>query len=185
MKRAGVVAAALVATMLAASGCGGSSDSSKSSSKSSTHAESIASSSTIALPPSKPLTRAQLIAKADAICSRVNAKFASYASAKLPNGENLLSAKGLAEATPQLVSAEQSALAELHKLTPPAELTSAWKQMLSGAQTIAVGTTRVGEYAKANNLGGATSVLQSVADAERQAYAAAKEAGLVDCTHHV
>jgi hypothetical protein len=131
------------------------------------------------------LTHAELVTKTNAICNRVDARFNYYSQLKPSSSEYLLTAKGLAKAAPKLASTEQTALVELRRLTPPTELASDWKKILAGAQTLATGTTRLGEYAKANNLEGASSLLKSIANAEQQAFTAAKRDGFVECTHHL
>ncbi|MFZ1154943.1 MAG: hypothetical protein WAN93_08575 [Solirubrobacteraceae bacterium] len=141
-------AVGLVATTLAASGCGSS---------------------------SKPLTRAELTAKADAICKTVSAKLAS----RTKRGVN--SQHALALLAPELASFEQSALAALGKLVPPTELEGDWKQFVTGAQTLAENTVKLGEYAKANNLKGAKSLITSSETVQQQMTATAKRDGFIAC----
>jgi hypothetical protein len=101
-----VVAAAL-GTSLLAGGCGGS---------------------------TKPLTRAQLLSKADATCRRINSELSAV---------NAKSSESSAHAISVLVSYEQKGLAELSKLIPPASMASDWKAILAGAQTVANDTLKL------------------------------------------
>jgi hypothetical protein len=145
MGRARLATVALVAT-LAVSGCGSSS--------------------------SKPLTRAELTAKANAICRTVTAKLAS---------KPVNSQQAIARVAPELASFEQAALTELSKLTPPAQLEKDWKTFVAGAQTLAEDTVKLGEYAKANNLKSAHGLISSSETVQQQMVATAKRDGLTDC----
>jgi hypothetical protein len=136
---------ALVATTLAASGCGSS---------------------------SKPLTRAELTAKADAICKTVSAKISS---------KTIKTQQDVARVATELASFEQTALTNLSKLVPPAELANDWKQFVAGAQTLAENTAKLGEYAKANNLKAAKGLITSSQAVQRQMVATAKRDGLTNC----
>lgn len=145
MEHTRVAAIALTATMLAVCGCGSS---------------------------SKPLTRAELTAKADAICKTVTTKISS----KRAN-----TTQEIARLAAELASFEQSALTNLSKLVPPAELESDWKQFVAGAQTLAENTAKLGEYAKANNLKAAKGLLTSSEAVQKQMVAIAKRDGLTAC----
>ena len=116
-----LTAAVLAATTVAVAGCGGS---------------------------EKPLTRAELVSKADTICKTVTAKF----STKSPR-----TVQDIARVAPELAGFEQKALSELSKLVPPADLESDWKQFVAGAEMLAENTSKLGELAKANNLKAAGS----------------------------
>jgi hypothetical protein len=140
-----VAAIALTATMLAASGCGSS---------------------------SKPLTRAELTAKANAICKTVTAKISS---------RSVKTQQDIARVAGELASFEQTALTNLSKLVPPAELEDDWKQFVAGAQTLAENTAKLGEYAKTNNLKGAKGLITSSEATQRQMVAIAKRDGLTAC----
>jgi len=144
-----LAATALAATALAASGCGGSSP--------------------------KPLTRAELTVKANAICKKVTAKL----TAATKGGVG--SVQAIARVAPELASFEETALGELGKLVPPAKLESDWKQFIAGAQTLAENTSKLGEYAKENNLKAAKSLIVSSEATQKQMIAIAKRDGLKDC----
>jgi hypothetical protein len=145
MGHARVLAIALTAAMFAMSGCGSS---------------------------SKPLTRAELTAKANANCKTVTAKISS----KKANTQ-----QQIGRVAEELASFEQTALTNLSKLVPPAELESDWKQFVSGAQTLAENTAKLGEYAKANNLKAAKGLIASSEATQKQMVAIAKRDGLTAC----
>lgn len=143
--RRGLTTLALTATMLMATGCGSS---------------------------SKPLTRAELTTKANAICKTVTAKLAS---------KTIKSQKDIARVAGELASFEQSALTDLSKLVPPAELENDWKQFVAGAQTLAENTAKLGEYAKSNNLKAAHGLIASSTAVQHQMQVTAKRDGLKEC----
>lgn len=124
---------------------------------------------------SKPLTRAELTTKANAICRQVNVKL--QAATKKGVG----TVQQIAKLAPELAGFEETALVELGKLIPPASLERDWKAFISGAQTLAENTSKLGEYAKANNLKSAKSLIESSTTTQQQMVAIAKRNGLKEC----
>ncbi|HTD57259.1 MAG TPA: hypothetical protein VK672_00040 [Solirubrobacteraceae bacterium] len=120
----------------------------------------------------KPLTRAELTAKANAICKTVTVKLA---------GHTIKTQSDIARVAVELAAFEQAALNELSKLVPPAELASDWKQFIAGAQTLAENTQKLGEYAKVNNLKGAHGLIVSSQAVQKQMVTIAKRDGLTGC----
>lgn len=145
MGPSGLSAVALAATVLVASGCGSS---------------------------SKPLTRAELTMKANAICKTVTTKLAS---------KTIKTQQDIGRVAGELASFEQTALTDLSKLVPPAELENDWKQFVAGAQTLAENTAKLGEYAKAKNLKAARGLIVSSTAVQHQMQATAKRDGLKEC----
>jgi hypothetical protein len=142
-----LTALALTVMALAACGCGGS---------------------------SKPLTRAELTVKADAICKHVDAKLAS-------TNKRTSTVQSFARLAPELASFEQMELAELSKLTPPAALANDWKMIVADAQILAENTAKLGEYAKANDIKGAQGLIALSEHTQQQIIATAKRDGLTGC----
>lgn len=120
----------------------------------------------------KPLTRAELTVKANAICKAVTAKLTT---------KTVKTQQDIARIAPELAGFEQTALSELSKLIPPAELENDWKQFVAGAQTLAENTAKLGEYAKANNLKAAHALITSSVAIQHQMVATARRAGLTSC----
>lgn len=145
MGRIRLAAVALAATMLVASGCGSS---------------------------TKSLTRAELTAKANAICKTVTTKLA---------GSNVKTQQDIARVAPELASFEEAALTDLGKLVPPAELADDWRQFVAGAQTLAENTSKLGEYAKANKLKQAQGLITSSQAVQQRMVAIARRDGLKSC----
>ncbi|HEX4114307.1 MAG TPA: hypothetical protein VHY18_00345 [Solirubrobacteraceae bacterium] len=141
----GLAAATLAAITMAITGCGGS---------------------------TKPLTHAELVSKANAICKSVTAKFASKSVGSL---------QSVARIAPELASYEQTTLSELSKVVPPVDLENDWKQFVAGAETLAENLSKLGEYAKTNNLKAAAGVFTSSEKTQREMRAIAKRTGLTEC----
>ncbi len=120
----------------------------------------------------KPLTHAELVSKANAICKTVTAKLAT---------KTVNSVRGIARVAPELAAFEQKALSELSKLVPPLDLESDWKQFIAGAELLAENTSKLGEYAKANNLKAAGQLIRSTETTQHQMQAIAKRNGLTKC----
>jgi len=124
---------------------------------------------------SKPLTRAQLISQADAICKRVNAKL---------KVSKINSKQDIARVVPQLATYEQQALADLGKLVPPASMANDWKTIVAGAQTLADNTAKLGEYAKENKLKAARGLVSTSEKVQQQVQATAKRDGFKECSQN-
>lgn len=120
----------------------------------------------------KPLTHAELVSKANAICKTVTTKFAT---------KSVNSVKDIARVAPELAAFEQKALSELSKLVPPAYLEDDWKQFIAGAEMLAENTSKLGEYAKANNLKAGGALILSSERTQHQMQAVAKRDGLSEC----
>jgi hypothetical protein len=165
-----VVALTLTAAAFAVSGCGGSS-SSGSATKSTTSSNSAGNGGT-----SKTLTRAELIARADVICARVNARLAA----------NVVTyQREIPRAASQLASLERVSLVEFRKLEPPAELAADWKQLIADAQTLAAETVEYGESAKPGKSKNERGLVESSEATRRQAITIAKRDGFVACAQGV
>jgi hypothetical protein len=148
---------------LATAGCGGSSTKTPSSG-----ATQAASTST----GTAPLTRGELIAKADAICYRVNTERAS---------NRIRSNASIATSVPRVAAYEREAFAELSRLVPPASMASDWKQLVAAATALAADTKKVGEYAQAGNLNGAGGSLAASNLDIQKMLAVAHRDGFKDC----
>ncbi|HEY5194238.1 MAG TPA: hypothetical protein VIJ39_10260 [Solirubrobacteraceae bacterium] len=153
-----LIAAALLTTVLVASGCGSTSTSA-----------------------SKPLTRSELVAKVEPICARINTKISYYSNLTPSNSKDLVSKSAIASAAPQISSVERNAVAEMEKLTPPSALANDWKQIVDGVKTVSEDTMKVGEDVKIENRTLAASVMASAETALQQMRAAAARDGLAQC----
>lgn len=144
-----LTALALAAAGLAASGCGGSSSKTGSISTSAdattgtaTSASAPATTTTpviiakVKVASGKPLTRAQWIAKGDAICARVNAELETVSSKTIAE---------LRRTLPQSAAYERVAVAELAKLVPPTAMVNDWQQFLTDTLQSAEDAVKLGE----------------------------------------
>lgn len=120
----------------------------------------------------KPLTRAQLLHRADAICHKLNKRLSSSS----PKSE-----KDFIRELPKLAGYEQEGLAELSKLIPPARMAEDWKMIIAGAQTLADDVAKLGEDAKAKHLKAARKVVAEIGKVGQRTTAIAKRNGFKDC----
>lgn len=124
----------------------------------------------------KPLTRAQLTSKADAICRTVSAKLEAA-----NKGQNVNTPQQIERLTAKVSGFEQAALAQLSSLVPPPAMEADWKRFIGDAQTLAEDTAKVGEYAAAKNKAAIKSVISSVQATQKQIAAIAKRNGFKAC----
>lgn len=142
----GLLAAGLAAGMLVGAGCGEA---------------------------AKPLTRAQLLAKADAICKRIDTRL---------SGTTIKSEKQLIHFLPRVAGFEQQALVELSKLNPPSKMAEDWKKIVAGAQTIADSTAKLSEAARLKELKTVHEVLSEIGKVQTSITTVAKRDGFKNCS---
>ncbi|MFZ1926566.1 MAG: hypothetical protein WAU42_10530 [Solirubrobacteraceae bacterium] len=90
-------------------------------------------------PAGKPLTRAQLIARADAICARTNAERESISVGSQAAFRRVL---------PQAAIYNSTQSKELNKLVPPASLAHDWSGIINAAQLFSEYVDQVAYYAQ-------------------------------------
>jgi len=168
MTRTSIAALLFVTSALITAGCGGSSTKSSSTGTTQATNSSVGGSSA----GTTPLTRSELIAKADAICYRVNAERSS---------NRIRSNQSIVTSVPRLAAYEQKAYAELGRLVPPASIAGEWKQLVAAATALAADTKKVGEYAQAGNSSGAGGSLAASNLDIQKMIAVAHRNGFKDC----
>jgi hypothetical protein len=172
-------AALALATTLAAAGCGGSSKTTSttaSTAASPTATQSTAttaSTQTTSPTPGPALTRAALIARADAICAHLHAQLATLST----NSRN-----GFAVVLPRAAAYERAEVAQLSTLTPPASMAEEWQRVLSGAKKFAEGSAKAGEYAQAKNTAAMNKAIGATSKTQQQSLTIAKRAGFKQCS---
>jgi hypothetical protein len=185
VSRPGLAGFAVAVVTLSVLGCGGTTKSSGDAARLARQATSPTQQATAAQPsePStateshghtKPLTRGELIARADLICRRVNAKRAAT---------RIANAGDYARLIPPLAEYLLAAVAEMRKLTPPASMESGWNQIVAYAQESAHSVAEFGQYAKANKLNSISMSGAGVRANERM-LAIAKREGFDDCARN-
>lgn len=166
-RRAGAVTAALAVCAIGAAGCGNST--SPTNQKTSTHATATNANR----PASGPLTRAQLIAKGDEICYRLNTRRQSTTIGHQQDYERVV---------PELSAYELSGATEMSQLRPPDAMAHAWQTMITDSRIIAEITGRYRRYGEVSHkeqhpfdvmLGNAINELVTVA----------KREGFKECSH--
>jgi hypothetical protein len=176
MLHAQLAALALATTALAAAGCGSTSKPSSTGGSvgaSTTTAATTATTTVRSSTRTRPLTRAQLIAQADVICRKVNARRSKM---------KIKTSQDYARSVPPFASYEQVMYAKLDKLVPPASMAKDWTQIVAQARTLAAGMTKIGQYAKTKDLEAANGVFSSASKAQAQMIVIAKLDGFKDCS---
>jgi hypothetical protein len=171
----------LVMAVLAIAGCGSSSKTGSSASSTSAGSTSPATTASSTTTPASttasagpPLSKSQLVARADAICKQLNAGLDSEKN-KVRTQQDIIRVVALR------VGLEQTALTELSKLTPSASMAQDYQQLLKTRQTLIEDTKKLGEDAAANNSKAETPVYVSSAALIRQMAKTAKHDGLTYC----
>jgi hypothetical protein len=146
---------------LLVAGCGGSSKSSRTTpSSNASHSASQA--------PAGP--DAQLIAKTNAACARIAAKFASV---------HATSFAVVAHAAVGISTYEKQAIDELRHLKPSSAVASTWSTILDSLTTLANKTAKLAAYA--NDPKGATKTLAEISKARLRILTASRQTGFVGC----
>ncbi len=122
-----LAAVALMGLTLLVSGCGKSSKTESTSTAAAattptTTSTAPAESTTTSAATGKPLSRSELIAAADAICARSNAKTSVLFAKKIQELETIY---------PQIALYEGTETKELSQLTPPSSMAADWKRIIS------------------------------------------------------
>jgi hypothetical protein len=150
---------ALLAASLAVGGCGGGSSSSRVASSSSSAAS---------------LSRAQLVARADAICARVNAEVAGLRP-------KVASPLEFAVVVPRSAVFQQRAVRELSALTPPPAIAVAWRQLVAYRRELADGLVALAGQRKGGDARGGKGVPGPGLLLPRTLVLAAERDGLKGC----
>jgi hypothetical protein len=172
MERARRATLALVATTLAASGCG-----------SGTKTPSQTTTPSLAQPPLPglaaqhrgPLTRAELIAAADAICYRVNVVLGQ---------SKLRTPRDFARVMPPIGAYEEKAVAQMRKLIPPASMRRSWTQIVNNAKILADSIVTIGrDVMESSDIKRAHEANVRAGKARQLMLATAQREGFKDCAH--
>jgi uncharacterized protein YcfL len=117
----------------------------------------------------------QLIAKADAICKRVNARVAA-ANSKINNPQDF------ARIAPEIANYEQQALIQMRGLKAPSSLAQDWQLILSSAQKLAQNTATLSQYIKTNKLRSAPRLVTESKRLQQEMLLTAKRDGFKECS---
>jgi hypothetical protein len=160
----------VIAALTATSGCG-----SQTKSAQPARADAVATSKTASQSEDAasraPLSRAQLIGRADAICRRVNLKRASI---------RLETRRDYAQLLP-LATYERTALEQMQGLTPPAVMAASWKKILAGTLTAVDSIDAIAQAGLANERNEMERQSRIGGKALLKTYALAKHEGFRDC----
>jgi hypothetical protein len=147
-----------VIVAIAAAGCGSSNNSSSTSSK------------------------AKLVAAADPICKQIStARTAANAAVSKVSSSTAKTLATLARVAPPVAADEHQAVGRLHALHVPSSLTSDWRQLLAGMETLANDATQIGEHAKAHEYKAIVSLTSSGRKVREQLTTIANRDGFTYC----
>lgn len=167
-----LLSSAVAVALIALYGCGGSKSSTTTTTASTTATAKVAHTVTVASGP--PLSSAELIKRADAICARANAKIArtpqkvekpsDYATIGLPRA-----------------AIYSAAVADLEKLTPPSSLAAAWQQLLESRRALASTLQTLGIDARAGDIAAMRVIVKTSGRIVPQIAASATKVGATQC----
>ncbi|HEY2142002.1 MAG TPA: hypothetical protein VGG98_08080 [Solirubrobacteraceae bacterium] len=115
-----------------------------------------------------------MIARADAICRRLNAELAASKPASQGVHE-------IARVAPRRAALEQAAVSELSKLMPPAKIAREWQRVVAYRRTLAQELVKAAQFARANDIAAIRSLATSKARGHKELNAIAIRAGFTDC----
>ena len=173
-----LAALALVAVTFAAAGCGGSSKTTTATATtaSSTTTPDTTTSTSVAvvkLASGRPLTRAQWLARGDAICARLNSQLGA---------NTVKSTKEFARALPVAAAYERAELARLVKLVPPPSMATDWQQFLTSTQQWAENSTKLGESAQGGHFTLTAPLVITTRNLHEHLAGIAKRDGFKECS---
>lgn len=155
---------ALVAAMLATTGCGGSSKAGA--------GQQVAASSAASQPtPAK----SQMMVQAEAICERLNAKLTGSPSV------GALTVANIVRYIPARATLERAATAELNALTPPASLASVWKTVIADRTALSDELEMLYRDARRNDAGAIKALRKTKGQNHKSLLDVASSAGFVAC----
>ena len=178
-----IAALALATTAFVASGCGSSSSTTTTTTTAASTPATTASTTTppvatvpapptIALASGTPLTRAQLITKGEAICTRLNAQLGASTAKSLAE---------LARALPVAAAEEKAEFVQLVKLVPPATMASAWREFLAETKQWSEDSEKLAISTQTQQLSLTAPLVQSTRAIHEHLAHVAERAGFKEC----
>lgn len=164
------LALAVSGTLLVVAGCGGSS---------APRGSSSTTRGTVTTPNKRDEPHASqstlVLAKANAICNRLNAEL----EADKPASKSIAE---IARVTPRHIEYETRSVDELSRLTPPTATAAQWRLMISARRALAAELVELERAAKAGNEAAIKGLAVSKKRVHAKLAAAATHAGLTGCT---
>jgi hypothetical protein len=118
--------------------------------------------------------QAELIAKADAICRRLNVEIATTKPKHLGVHE-------IARLSPVRANLEQATVKDLSKLTPPASIADNWRQLIGYRRRLAEELAKLGRSAKAHDVAAIKALTSSKLRVHRQLLIVGRHSGFKAC----
>lgn len=121
----------------------------------------------------KPLTRAQLVSRTDALCVRLHAKMKAAGTAS--------GTKQLAVLARKLASFEQQELESMRELKPPASLASDWRHLVEGVEELAETAGTLSTYVQLKQNEHIAEALKRIGSIEHRVSTIVKRDGFKSC----
>jgi tRNA U34 5-methylaminomethyl-2-thiouridine-forming methyltransferase MnmC len=121
----------------------------------------------------KPLTRAQLTRRTNALCDEVHAKLKAIGPAKTPTE--------FAQLARKLAGFEQQELESMRKLTPPRSLAADWKQILEGVEEISIAAGTLSTELQLKHQKHAVEAFGHISKVQQQLSKIVKRDGFTSC----
>jgi hypothetical protein len=169
-----LLAPVMAATAFAALGCGGSAKT-QSTVATVMKSASAKAKAVVVAKSTPPLSRGELISRADGICARLSAE-------KHHNSILIKTIQAIKQYLPQFAIREQSAVGELARLTPPSSMEKDWGQFITGYRMLANSTTKLGEFVQSHTFGEARHLYGASTRIEHATFATARHAGFKSCS---
>jgi hypothetical protein len=121
----------------------------------------------------KPLTRAQLVRHANALCTHVHTEVKHAGPAK--------TSQDFVRLTKKLAGFEQHALESMRNLQPPPALATDWKHMIEGAEEIAESVGTISTDAQLKKEKGEREALEHIGRVEKNISPVVARDGFTSC----
>lgn len=121
----------------------------------------------------QPLSRAQLVRHANALCKQVQEKVKKAGPTK--------TAQDLARVARKLAGFEQQQIESMHNLTPPRSMAADWKQMIEAADDIAAGAGNLSTDIQLKKLKQAREAIKQIGHVHERIVAIVKRDGFTSC----
>ncbi len=116
-----------------------------------------------------------MVEQANEVCRRLNTEFAEDKPKSASFAE-------IARIVPHRVTLEARAVRDLSRLTPPASMAHAWRQIIAYRQILATELVQLVRYARARDAAGIKALTLSKAGIHKKLAALALGHGLPDCS---
>lgn len=169
-----LLAITLTVVALASYGCGNSKAKASISNKTTSAIASTSTTSTPSVPTGPGLSRAQLVAKADPICRRLNDTLNAEKDAPK-------SKQDIVRVATRRAKLEEQTVAKLSRIVPVSSIAPQWEQIVATRQALVRELTSLARYAAVSNLPEQNVAIRTATELTRQMNQEALHMGFKDC----